>query len=242
MELVIDIGNTKVKAAIFINNGIHKVFTTPKAGDELLSLIKPFPVEAIIISSVRENNEAMFAYWNQVAPTMVLDHKTALPIENAYKTPETLGKDRIAAVIGARFLYPKGPVLAIDAGTCITYDILTEDDVYLGGNISPGAHLRFRAMDEFTHALPLVEQMEVEQLYGQSTEESMATGVITGIAAEMDGMIERYEEEFSGVQTVICGGDARYFVNMLKKKIFANRNLVLLGLHKILLFNESKRS
>ena len=165
-----------------------------------------------------------------------------MPIEIAYKTPETLGKDRIAAVIGARFLYPKGPVLAIDAGTCITYDILTEDDVYLGGNISPGAHLRFRAMDEFTHALPLVEQMEVEQLYGQSTEESMATGVITGIAAEMDGMIERYEEEFSGVQTVICGGDARYFVNMLKKKIFANRNLVLLGLHKILLFNESKRS
>lgn len=242
MELVIDIGNTRVKAAIFINQGIHKVFTTDDADSELLLLVEPFQIRSIIISSVRENNKEMFTFWNQVAPTIVLDHETKLPIKNAYKTPKTLGKDRLAAVIGARFLHPAGPVLAIDAGTCITYDVLTADDVYLGGNISPGAHLRFRAMDEFTHALPFVDQMEVEKLYGQTTEESMATGVVKGIASEIDGMIDRYEEEFLGIQTVICGGDARYFVNMLKKKIFANRNLVLLGLHKILLFNESKRS
>lgn len=242
MELVIDIGNTLVKAGVFINNGIHKVFTVPDPTDELLELVTPFDIQSIIISSVRENNEEMFSFWNKVAPTIVLDHHTPLPISNAYKTPETLGKDRIAAVIGGRFLYPNGPVLAIDAGTCITYDVLTHDNVYLGGNISPGAHLRFRAMDEFTSALPFVDKLEVNNLFGQSTEDSMATGVVNGIIAEINGMVDRYEKEFPGIQTVICGGDVRYFVNMLKKEIFANRNLVLLGLHKILLFNEKKRS
>lgn len=238
MELVIDIGNTRVKAAVFINNGIHKVFNVEEADDTLLNLIKPFKITSVIISSVREMTLAIEDRWATVAPLLVLDHKTPLPIVNAYQTPETLGKDRIAAVIGGRFLFPEGPVLCIDAGTCITYDVISQDDTYLGGNISPGIHLRYRAMDEFTSALPLVSKLEVSDLYGQSTEESMSTGVITGMSAEIDGMITRYESAFPGLQTVICGGDARYFVNNVKKEIFANQNLVLLGLHKILIFNE----
>ena len=238
MELVIDIGNTRAKAALFINNGIHKVFNSEHADQILLDEIKPYKIRSIIISSVRQLDEDLIQTWRAVAPLIVLDHKTPLPIHNAYKTPETLGKDRIAAVVGGRFLFSEGPVLCIDAGTCITYDVLTEKNVYLGGNISPGIHLRYRAMDEFTDALPLVDELEVDNLYGQSTVDSMATGVITGMSAEIDGMIHRYQEEFPGIQTVICGGDARYFVNNVKKKIFANRNLVLLGLHKILIFNE----
>lgn len=242
MELIIDVGNTRAKAAIFINNGIHKVYGADDGYEGLKSQMNTEDVRVIMISSVRENNDELFDFWSKVAPTTVLSHTTPLPIVSAYKTPKTLGKDRIAAVVGGRFLFSEGPVLAIDIGTCITYDVLTKDDVYLGGNISPGIHLRYRAMDEFTSALPLVDVLEVEKTYGQSTEESMATGVIQGIASEIDGMIHRYETEFKGLQTVVCGGDARYFVNILKKKIFANRNLVLLGLHKILLFNEKKRS
>ncbi len=238
MELVIDIGNTRVKAALFINNGIHKVFTYKEAGDDLYNDVKRFKIRAIIVSSVRKLTSEDVDLWESLAPTIWLDHNTPLPLINDYHTPETLGRDRIAAVVGGRFLFPKGPVLCIDAGTCITFDVLTETNVYLGGNISPGIHLRYRAMDEFTDALPLVTELEVDALFGKSTNDSMSTGVITGMSAEIDGMITRYEEAFPGIQTVICGGDARYFVNNVKKKIFANQNLVLLGLHKILLFNE----
>ena len=238
MELVIDVGNTRVKTAVFINNGIHKVFRTESPFDELYELVRDFDIRSVIISSVRSNDDEVAEYWRKIAPTLVLDDDLPIPVKNAYKTPETLGNDRIAAVIGARFLHPEGHVLAIDAGTCITYDILTEDNVYLGGNIAPGATLRFRAMDEFTSALPLVDTYDFVEVYGQSTEESMASGVMSGFVAEIDGMIDRYEQAFPGVKTVVCGGEARYFVNHLKKKIFANQNLVLLGLHKILKFNE----
>ena len=163
MELVIDIGNTRAKAALFINNGIHKVFNSEHADQILLDEIKPYKIRSIIISSVRQLDEDLIQSWRAVAPLIVLDHKTPLPIHNAYQTPETLGKDRIAAVVGGRFLFSEGPVLCIDAGTCITYDVLTEKNVYLGGNISPGIHLRYRAMDEFTDALPLVDELEVDQ-------------------------------------------------------------------------------
>ncbi len=242
MELVIDIGNSSVKAAVFINNGIHKVVRCDEATDELKLLVEDFDIKSIIVSSVKQDANAVKRFWEQVAPTLLLDEKLPLPITNKYKSPETLGNDRVAAVVGARFLHPSGPVLAIDAGTCITFDILTGSDEYLGGNITPGAHLRFKAMNEFTSALPLVNDYEFNKLYGQNTEESMASGVINGIVREIDGVIGQYERAFPGLNTVICGGEFRYFVNHLKKKIFANQNLVLLGLHKILKFNEHKRS
>ena len=240
MELVIDIGNSSVKSALFINNGIHKVFRTQSATEELHGQLHDFDVKMVIISSVRVDNAEVIAFWKQHYPTLFLDHETPVPVINKYKTPETLGKDRLAAVIGARFLYPSSPVLAIDAGTCITYDLLTKNDEYLGGNISPGARMRFRAMDEFTSALPLVNDYDFAQVFGQNTEESMASGVINGLVYEIEGAVTRYETEFPGLKSVLCGGEARYFVNHLKKEIFANQNLVLLGLHKILIFNEQK--
>ncbi len=240
MELVIDIGNSSVKSAVFINNGIHKVFRTKSAMQEVAHVSQEFDIQSVVISSVRVENDDIIAFWQGRHPTLFLDHRTSLPITNEYKTPKTLGKDRIAAVIGARFLYPNDPVLAIDAGTCITFDVLTKDNRYLGGNISPGARLRFKAMDEFTSALPLVNDYEFHEVYGQNTEESMASGVINGLAYEVDGAISRYEEAFPGLKSVVCGGEAGYFVNHLKKEIFANQNLVLLGLHKILKFNEQK--
>lgn len=242
MELVIDVGNTRTKAALFVNNGIHKVLRCEEPTFELNSLLEGYKIETILISSVRNNEDELLTYWQQFAPTLILNADLPLPIRNAYKTPKTLGKDRIAAVIGARFLHSEGPILAIDAGTCITYDVLTEDDVYLGGNIAPGAMLRFKAMNAFTKALPLIEIQETSQLYGQTTNDSMLTGVMNGLVCEIEGVIGQYEKAFPELKTVICGGEVRYFVNHLKKEIFANQNLVLLGLHKILKFNEQKRS
>ncbi len=239
MELVIDIGNTRVKAALFINNGIHKVLRHEEAGKDLYDDVKRFKINSIIVSSVRKQNAEQISLWESVAPTIWLDHKTPLPIKNDYQTPETLGRDRIAAVVGGRFLFPQGPVLCIDAGTCITYDVLTEANVYVGGNISPGIHLRYRAMDRI-YPMPCLWLQKWKSIHFLENQLMIACQLacITGMSAEIDGMVMRYEEAFPGIQTIICGGDARYFVNHVKKKIFANQNLVLLGLHKILLFNE----
>ncbi len=238
MELVIDIGNTRVKAAVFINNGIHTILYTENADDELYNKLTQYKIQKVIISSVRTDLERVVEFWKSKYSVLVLDHLTPLPIVNTYKTPKTLGKDRIAAVVGARFLHEKGPLLSIDIGTCITYDLLTDDNNYIGGSISPGIELRYKALHTFTSALPLGGQKDIDYLYGDDTETSLSTGVINGITHEIDGFISAYEEQYPTLKTLICGGDARYFVKHLKKKIFANQNLVLLGLHKILLFNE----
>ncbi|MCB9261125.1 MAG: type III pantothenate kinase [Flavobacteriales bacterium] len=237
MELIIDVGNTRAKAAVFINNGIHKIFYSNHADEEMLEKLKDFSITSIMICTVRKNEDALYEFWSKMAPTFVLTEKTKIPLINRYKTPETLGKDRIAAVIGARFLYPEGNLLVIDAGTCITYDILTADNQYLGGNISPGVRIRFKALNEFTGALPLVDDYDMELLFGQNTTESIASGVLNGLFYEIDGAISAYSSTFHDLKTIICGGEARYFVNRIKNKIFANQNLVLLGLHKILQFN-----
>lgn len=238
MELVIDIGNTRTKAGLFINNGIHKVLVVDDPMDELFASLEDFSPKSVIISSVKKEVSLVSSYWKEKAQVLVLDEYTSLPVKNKYGTPATLGKDRLAAVIGARFLHSDGPVLAIDAGTCITYDVLTADNEYLGGNISPGATMRFKSLNAFTDALPLVKEYNPEALFGNDTTSSISTGVINGLACEIDGVIGEYEAAFPGLKTVICGGEARYFVNHIKKKIFANQNLVLLGLHKILKFNE----
>jgi type III pantothenate kinase len=238
LELVIDIGNTWAKAAVFINNGIHLVVHHQDATKGLHSQLKDFSFERIIISSTRGDTGNCELYWSKVAQTLILTHKTALPIKNEYGTPETLGKDRLAAVIGGRFLYSEGAVLAIDAGTCITYDLLTADDRYLGGNISPGATMRFKALNNFTGALPLVNVYEVDDLIGSTTNQAIATGVINGLSREINQTITDYEDQFKPLNVILCGGEAKYFVNRIKKEIFANQNLVLIGLHKILLFND----
>lgn len=237
MDLVVDVGNTSVKAALFENNGIHKVIRVKNAFDDLRSELEKYGIERMIVSSTRDNVQEVSVYWKDDFPVVALDHNLPLPIEIAYKTPETLGKDRVAACVGARFLQPEGPLLSIDIGTCITFDLLTADNEYLGGSISPGVELRYRAMHEFTAALPLVDDREVNHPFGYDTTTSLSTGVILGIADEIEGRIGRYEDMFPGLKTILTGGDARYFVNHVKKKIFANQNLVLIGLHKILKYN-----
>jgi len=238
LELAIDEGNTRAKAAVFINNGLHKVVSSDDAGEELWSQIAQHPVERIVLSSVRKVSNDKLEFWNSIAPTLLLDHETPLPIENKYETPKTLGKDRIAAVIGGRFLVEDGNILVIDAGTCITYDFLNSDNQYLGGSISPGLMMRYKSLHTFTASLPEVDNTSYDSLIGTNTNDAIASGVINGLTYEINGVIADFEAKYSQLSIVLCGGEAKYFVNRIKKKIFANQNLVLLGLHKILKFND----
>jgi type III pantothenate kinase len=169
-----------------------------------------------------------------------LSANTPLPIENRYLTKETLGKDRIAAVVGAYDLYPNQNLLVIDAGTAITYDFINEKGQYLGGNISPGIEMRFKALNYYTGKLPRVQPKEWNKLYGSTTEEAILGGVLNGVVFEVDKTIESFKEFYKNLKVIITGGDAEFFDNKLKNSFFVNFNLLALGLNRILEYNGEK--
>lgn len=236
--LCIDIGNTLIKAAVFHNNKLidfHPV--DAQNNDELSRLITRFNVDAAILSSVAAIPENLLELLRSLNTFIVLDHTTPLPIENLYETKESLGKDRIAAVVGAHFLYPDNDLLVIDAGTAITYDIITAKGQYLGGNIAPGLQMRFKALSHFTSRLPLLEPRKDIPPFGKNTNEAIQTGVQQGILCEADGFINLYEVQFPGLKAVFTGGDANFFDKKLKSTIFVVSNLVMIGLNRILIHN-----
>jgi len=243
MKLVIDIGNTFSKLAVFENREIVLLETTENLlPSHLHDLLKKFPeIHSSIISGVKDYDDDINSILKSKTRLLLLDHKTKLPFSVFYKTPETLGEDRIAAVAGAMELFPGKNVLVIDAGTCITYDILTSRNEFAGGAISPGIMMRFKSLNTFTGNLPLI-QPEYEKdidVVGDSTKSSILSGVQKAVLAEVEGMIEDYKNRFPGLKIIITGGDYKYFDRSLKNNIFAAPNLVLTGLNKILNFNEN---
>ncbi len=243
MKLVIDSGNTLVKLAVFNGSQIVELLKTPDLSIQTIAqlLDKYKNINSAIFSSVRENTQELENFLDQKVHFISLDGKTLLPYKNNYTTPETLGKDRIAAVAGAQNLFPTNNVLVIDAGTSITYDLLTSDGEYMGGGISPGMQMRFDALNTFTSKLPLIkaEYDKDITLIGNTTSKAILSGVQNGVLQEVDGIIEEYKADFSPLKIVICGGDNKYFDKYLKNNIFAAPNLVLQGLIKILQFNEN---
>ena len=242
MKLIIDIGNTLTKLAVFEDEQIVEVISTKTLTEPLLEhLFEKYPeINSSILSSVKD-------YGSHIEPCLVsnshflkFDHLTPLPFMNKYNTPETLGKDRLAAVAGVAGLYPEKHLLVIDAGTCITYDLFSTDEGYLGGAISPGIQMRFKALNTFTGNLPLInaDSIEYPDLIGKSTSGSILSGVKRAVISEVDGMIIEYRQAFGEIKTVVTGGDFNYFDKYLKNSIFAAPNLVLIGLKKILDFNE----
>ena len=240
MNLVIDIGNTRTKFSVF-NRG--EVLITVPVDEFLPSHIDVLQMEydglnKVILSSVKDYPEELKTALQSNFDTFIeLDGNTPLPIENAYQTKETLGKDRIAAVVGAFDLYPKTNVLVIDAGTAITFDLLTADGKYLGGNISPGIEMRFKALNQFTGRLPKVEQQEYRKLFGTNTEEAIRAGVQNGTVYEVDTTISTFKEFYNNLKVIITGGDAQFFDNKLKNSFFVHFNLTSLGLNRILEYN-----
>ncbi len=203
--------------------------------DTLIALLDNQKVENIICSTVK-TVDPNFEKILQTRFYTRLDANTPLPIQNKYRTPKTLGKDRLAAVVGAYHLFPGESSLVIDAGTCITYDIIDAAGNFLGGNIVPGMKMRWKAMHHFTAKLPLVDKKRSPDI-GKDTISALVTGGSLGTTLEMDGWIQYFSQEYDVINTILTGGDGEYFAKRLKSKIFANPNLVLVGLNKILKHN-----
>jgi type III pantothenate kinase len=240
MNLVIDIGNTRTKFSVF-NRG--EVLTTVPVdefkGSHVEVLQNQYPeLDKAIISSVKNYPEELKETLQSKFDTFLeLSENTPLPIENCYKTKNTLGKDRIAAVVGAFDLYPNQNILVIDAGTAITFDMINEKGQYLGGNISPGVEMRFKALNHFTNRLPLIESREWSKLYGTTTEEAILSGVLNGVVYEVDKTIDTFKEFYKNLKVIITGGDTEIFDKKLKNSFFVNFNLLALGLNRILEYN-----
>ncbi|MDX1478291.1 MAG: type III pantothenate kinase [Saprospiraceae bacterium] len=235
MNLAIDIGNTRTKVGVFDGRTLveKQSFTTLDIPEFIRST--PHQIHHVIVSSVRDQVDVSALGVSGVA--VQLEAWTAVPIQSRYQTPETLGKDRLAAVVGAHFLFPNDHACVIDAGTCITYDVVTADGVYIGGNISPGLDMRYRAMHQFTSRLPSVERNDLHDLFGTSTEEALQNGGLIGVLMEIAGYVEVCREQFGTVVPVLTGGDAPYFADRLKTEIFVRPNLVLIGLNEILMMH-----
>ena len=241
MNLIIEQGNTLTKIALFEEGQLAHTYAYKNAVFQpslVEALLRQHPCTNGILSTVIERDEALLALLKaELSTFFVLDERMALPIRIGYETPHTLGRDRIAAVVGAQSLRPGSNVLVIDAGTAITYELLEASGLYVGGNISPGMTTRFRALHHFTQKLPLVSEPEEVPLVGVSTESAIQAGVVNGIVLEMDGYIDRLRLKYPGLLVFLTGGHSFYFERRLKNCIFADINLVLIGLNRILAYN-----
>jgi len=235
-SLVIDIGNTNAKAAIFVEGKITKIFNNILL-DSLKLLVKEEDWRGIIISDVSKKLEKGLIDNLKEKGAIFLSSGTKVPFKIDYDTPHTLGPDRIAAIAGAVELRPGNPCLVIDAGTCIKFDFIDQHKVYRGGSISPGIDMRFKALNAFTGGLPMVEFDQNVGLIGKSTKTCLQSGVLYGVIAEIDGVIGQYSQYFDGLNIIICGGNTNFFESKIKGAIFAVPHLVLLGLNGILEYN-----
>ncbi|RNC92633.1 MAG: type III pantothenate kinase [Allomuricauda sp.] len=242
MNLVIDIGNTLVKFAVFDRKQmlIDQVSEAGLFLSKVKELFELYPkIDAAIISSVGDMNRKESEIVSLFCKVHVLTHESKLPFKNSYATLATLGVDRMALATAAFYHNPRGNTLVIDAGTCITYDMVNDYGEYLGGAISPGVSMRYWAMHTKTAKLPLLKPGEIFDFIGNSTEMGMHSGVINGVANEVDGVIDQYRARFEHLTVILTGGEAHFFAKSLKNTIFANSKFLLEGLNYLLEYNKN---
>lgn len=239
-NLVIDMGNTLTKVAVFNQDKIVFSDQSSAISENIIYQIKQkYQFKNLIVSSVRDDLGLDIEALKNDFDYLRFDQNTTIPIQNFYQSKATLGLDRLAAVIGAQHLYPKQSVLVIDAGTCITYDVINDNGEYYGGSISAGIEMRFKAMHQFTSKLPLVGFDEsFMESYGSNTPNAISAGVINGVLFEVEGFIQQQITENRNTKIIICGGNAAFFESRLKNSIFAHLilqepNLVLIGLNTV---------
>lgn len=241
MNLVLDFGNTKIKAAVFSeSNEILEIFTWEEYSEDTINEVKcKYLIDSVLLCSVVDISERIENHLKSNFSFYIrLNSSTSLPIKNNYSTPETLGVDRIAAAVGANKLCPNTPLLVIDLGTAITYDFVNSDNEYEGGNIAPGVNMRLRAMNKFTNKLPLLEAREENKLLGDDTSSAMMAGVLRGIEFEIEGYISEISKKNPNLSVFLTGGDVFFFEKTVKSSIFVVSNLLLVGLNEILRFNK----
>ncbi len=238
MNLIVDIGNSRTKAFLLHNEVLIReaVFISDSIVN-LRKFVQQDKVDKALISSSGDIPEDLQDYLTTSFPTVFFNYLTKVPIVNHYHTPQTLGMDRLAAVVGAFELYPGEASLVIDAGTCVTYDAIDQNANYYGGNISPGVKMRCKAMHQFTARLPEIEPVDFSFDVGFDTVSSLLTGVVLGISYEIDGFIRQYERKYGGLNVILTGGDADLIARHLKGVFKINNRISLLGLNKILSYN-----
>ena len=238
MYLCIDAGNTRTKVSVFNHDGtiIESLIAPENQIEPIIELISRHGIEHVIITTtgVRDWDIKSLSIEGK---NIELYHDTRLPIQVVYSTPATLGRDRIAAACGANALFPGQNCLVIDAGTCVTMDVLLGTGIYLGGNIAPGLKMRLQAMHEYTAKLPLVEPGWPELAFGDSTLHALQNGAGLGIIMEIEGLLHRAKGAFGEVSIVMTGGDAVFLAERLESQIFVTPELVAHGLFQILDFN-----
>ena len=235
MILAVDVGNTRIKAAVFEENTLLEFFVFQKATLEkkIKNIFEKYQnISHLVVASVSDVEKKAFVSFESVVKIHFVSHNDAFPFVNCYGTPKTLGIDRLVLAAGATLQYPKQNRLVIDAGTCVTFDFIDENDNYLGGAISPGLRLRYEALHNFTAKLPLLTLESPNHFIGNSTSESIHSGVVNGLVYEIDGFIEEFKEQFSKFIIILTGGDTEFLAKRLKNTIFANSNFLLESLNQ----------
>lgn len=240
LNLVIDIGNTRTKVALFNFGELMLSFTAEEFLPSDIRYLKedhPNLDSAIVSSTKTYPSELISALKKELQYVIYLDHTVELPIENLYDTPETLGKDRLAAAVGANHVYPNENILIIDAGTAITYDFVNDQNQYMGGFISPGLSMRFKALYEFTSNLPLLEPGSPKSYFEKNTTDAIKGGIQLGLEGEITRMIDLFSVNKRELKIILSGGDTNYFERLLKNHKFVALEIIQLGLNRILEFN-----
>lgn len=245
MNLVIDIGNTRIKAALFEAGQLthffvfeHPVIFGNIHNNPLIDLFNQHTIKHSVLASVTNETLALADALKHKSTLLIFTSQTPTPLKNQYKSISTLGSDRFAAAAGALNLFPNKNVLVIDAGTCIKYNFVNQRNEYIGGGISPGLRMRFKALQTFTAKLPLIDTaIDFDTLIGTTTEESILSGVELGSIAEINGIIEQYNMKYPDLTVILTGGDVNFFEKRLKKPIFTDSYLILKGLNAILEYN-----
>ncbi|WP_299777982.1 type III pantothenate kinase [uncultured Formosa sp.] len=243
MNLIIDVGNSFVKLAVFEGDRIldKKTVDAEHFFENLKKFIEKHQnIKKGIMSSVGTLTEIDVFELKKSCELLILDQETPVPFLNRYATPKTLGIDRVALVCAAVHQFKYKNVLIIDAGTCITYDFVSSESEYFGGGISPGLNLRYKALNNYTSKLPLLLPEQPSELIGNSTNASIHSGIVYGILNEIEGTISRYQEKYGNLTIILTGGDSDFLFKQLKSSIFVNSNFLLEGLNYILQFNSGK--
>jgi type III pantothenate kinase len=235
--IIVDAGNTSIKVACFLNGKLidfqqFNVLENQKFQDFVSRHNSP----PIFISSVLKN-EILDDFVGNCSDVTFFKPKMKLPIVNSYQSPETLGMDRLANAVAIHALQEKGAKVAIDLGTCIKFDLVDEKGTYIGGSISPGLNMRYKALAHFTGKLPLLAPPLEAYYRGNDSKSSIHAGVIQGIQGELNHFISRYLQDYQGLTFFVTGGDAKFFEFPRKNNIFADENLTLFGLYKIYMLN-----
>jgi type III pantothenate kinase len=236
-ELVLDVGNTRLKLGLFQQGRLSDQWSLPRGDSSAVAaLLAKTPPDRIAVGSVGRPDPALMALLEAVAPVISITGASPSPVRTCYADPGSLGVDRLANAVGAAALFPRRAVLAVDLGTCVTYDLVDELAVHRGGIISPGMRMRARAMHAYSARLPEVDPPEDGPFPGMDTAGSLAVGVHRGLLMELRGFVDAFRQQHPALAVVLTGGDALRFARAMKNGIFAHPSLTLLGLHALLHF------